>query len=121
MRVTDIGIEHCIGRLLQWGVLLSALFMLTGAAIYLKRHGLETPHYSPFRGVPPEFKSPAGIWRGMLNLRARAIIQFGVLLMIATPVMRVLFAVVAFLFERDWLYTVVSAIVLTLLSYALFG
>ena len=121
MRITDTAIERNMGRLLQWGVLISALVMLSGAALYLKRRGLETPHYSLFQGVPREFKSPAAIWRGALNLRARAIIQFGVLLMIATPVMRVVFAVVGFLIERDWLYTVISAIVLALLSYALFG
>lgn len=121
MRITDAGIERNIGRLLQWGVLISALVMLSGAALYLKRHGFETPHYSSFRGVPPEFRSPSAVWQGVLNLRARAIIQFGALLMIATPVARVAFAAVAFLLERDWLYTVISAIVLALLSYALFG
>jgi uncharacterized membrane protein len=121
MRVTDTSIERIMGRLLQWGVIVSALVMLTGAALYLTRHGLETPQYGQFRGVSPEFKSPAAIWRGVLDLRARAIIQLGVLLMIATPVMRVAFAIVAFFLERDWLFTVVSAVVLALLSYALFG
>jgi uncharacterized membrane protein len=121
MRITDTAMERNMGRLLQWGVFVSALVMLTGAALYLKRHGFEVPHYRLFRGVPPNFKSPVAIWRGTLNLRARDIIQLGVLLMIATPVLRVVFAVVAFLLERDWLYAVISAVVLTLLSYALFG
>jgi uncharacterized membrane protein len=40
--------------------------------------------------------------------------------MIATPVLRVAFAVVAFALERDWLYTAVSATVLAILGYALF-
>src|SRR5215831_6172132 len=99
MRVTDTGIERSIGRLLQWGVLISALVMMAGAALYLKRHGFEVPQYRQFHGEPPGFKSPAAIWQGVLNLRARAIIQLGVLLMIATPVLRVAFAIVAFLFE----------------------
>jgi uncharacterized membrane protein len=45
----------------------------------------------------------------------------GVIIMIATPVLRVAFAVVAFAVERDWLYTGVSLLVLGLLGYALFG
>ncbi|HKD05826.1 MAG TPA: DUF1634 domain-containing protein [Bryobacteraceae bacterium] len=121
MRITDTTIERNIGRLLQWGVLVSGLVMLTGAAIYLKRYGFEQTHYRQFHGVPAEFKSPAAILREVLNLRARAIIQLGVLLMIATPVLRVVFAVGAFLLERDWLYAGISAVVLALLSYALFG
>jgi uncharacterized membrane protein len=40
--------------------------------------------------------------------------------MIATPVARVAFAAVAFAMEKDWLYTVISGIVLALLGYALF-
>jgi len=40
--------------------------------------------------------------------------------MIATPVFRVAFALAAFALERDWLYSVISGIVLALLGYALF-
>jgi uncharacterized membrane protein len=46
-------------------------------------------------------------------------IQLGVLLLIATPVARVAFSVVGFLRQRDWLYTVISTVVLILLAAAL--
>ena len=46
-------------------------------------------------------------------------IQFGLLLSIATPVARVAFSVVAFALQRDWLYIVVTLIVLAVLTYSL--
>jgi len=41
-------------------------------------------------------------------------------MMIATPVMRVVFAVVAFAQEQDWLYTGVSCLILAILAYSPF-
>jgi uncharacterized membrane protein len=48
-----------------------------------------------------------------------AIIQFGILMLIATPVARVIFSVFAFLAERDFLYVAISALVLAVLCYSL--
>jgi uncharacterized membrane protein len=45
--------------------------------------------------------------------------SLGILLLIATPVARVIFTVFAFAHERDWTYVVVTLIVLALLLYSL--
>ena len=120
MTIDDSDIELRMGRLLQWGVTLAGAVMLGGGAIYLSRHAGDIPDYKNFRGVLPQFKTVSGILRGTVALQGRAIIQLGVLLMIATPVLRVVFALVAFALERDWLYTLISGVVLALLAYALF-
>lgn len=119
MRIGDADIERYVGRLLQWGVTLAGSTMLTGGILFLSRHAGEMPSYKTFHDVPVEFKTIPGIVHGLGSLSGRAVIQFGVLLMIATPVMRVAFAALAFAFEKDWLYTVISGIVLCLLLYAL--
>ena len=49
----------------------------------------------------------------------QAIIQFGILLLIATPVARVAFLVGAFALERDRLYVAVSGLVLVILLYSI--
>jgi uncharacterized membrane protein len=54
-----------------------------------------------------------------MALDPAAIIQLGLLILIATPVARVAFSVFAFAQERDWLYVVVTLIVLGLLLYSL--
>ena len=120
MHITDSDIEVKMGRLLQWGVTLAAAVMMAGAAVYLTRHGAEAPRYGKFHGVLPQFRTPGGIVGAMSVTPGRSMIQLGVLMMIATPVFRVMFAVVAFALERDWLYTAISGIVLSLLAYALF-
>ena len=57
----------------------------------------------------------------MRQLSGRAIIQFGLLLLIATPVARVIFSAVAFAWERDYLYVAFTLAVLAVLTYSLFG
>ena len=58
---------------------------------------------------------------GLAALRPQAIGQLGLLVLVATPIVRVLTSLVAFALERDRLYVVLTAIVLAiLLASALF-
>lgn len=118
---SDNDMEIGVSRLLQAGVALAAAFMLTGGILYLGQQGGEGVSYGKFHSVPPGLASISGIWRGARLRQPAALMQFGVLIMIATPVLRVAFAAVAFLLERDWLYTGISLVVLTLLIWALRG
>lgn len=117
----DERIEIIIGTLLRTGVLLAACVVLAGAILYLARHGHDVPNYVTFQGEPERLKSMADIWHGVMALSARAVIQFGLLLLIATPVARVAFSAIAFGIERDYMYVVVTLIVLGILLYSLFG
>jgi uncharacterized membrane protein len=45
----------------------------------------------------------------------------GLVLLILTPVARVVFSLAAFGLERDWTYVAIACIVLALLTYSLFG
>lgn len=121
MPLKDAQLDNSMAGLLRTGVSLAALIMLAGGVLYLVRHGAEIPDYRHFHGVPPEMKTIGGIWHGLLTLRAREIIQLGVIAMIATPVLRVAFAVGAFAVERDWLYSGISCIVLAVLAYSLWA
>ena len=60
------------------------------------------------------------ILHGVATLNPDSIIMLGLLVLIATPVARVGMCIVGFLFERDHLYTAISAIVLVILLYSLF-
>jgi uncharacterized membrane protein len=57
--------------------------------------------------------------REAITTSARGIIQLSVLMLIATPVLRVAFAVYAFARQRDWLFTRVSLVVLGVLAFGL--
>jgi len=117
----DLRIEIIVGVLLRTGVILAASVVLFGGVLYLWRYGHEIPNYIAFHGEPEQLKSPVDIFQGAMHLSARAIIQFGLLLLIATPVARVLFSAIAFVLERDSMYVVITLIVLGVLLYSLFG
>ena len=116
---TDEHIEIIIGNLLKSGVILSSSVVLFGGILYLVRHGHGLPQYHVFAGVPESLRSVQGVLRQVSHFSARAIIQLGILLLIATPVARVAFAAVAFAVERDKLYVVLTLVVLTILLCSL--
>ena len=118
---TDQRIEIIIGSLLRAGVMLAASVVLIGGVLYLVRHGHETIHYTTFHGEPEALKSIPAVFEGMASLHARAIIQFGLLLLIATPIARVAFSAIAFALEHDYMYVVITLIVLAVLLYSLLG
>lgn len=118
-RWSDQQVEQVIGRLLQVGVLLAAAIVVVGGAVYLLRHGLEPVSYAQFRGEPRFYRTVTGILAQTFTGHGRGLIQLGLLVLIATPVARVAFALWAFWRERDRAYVVVSTIVLVILLYSL--
>jgi uncharacterized membrane protein len=117
----DQKIENVLGNLLRAGVLLSALVVAIGGAIHLIRHGHELVDFRVFRGEPADLRNLRGIIREALELRGEGIIQFGLLLLIATPVARVAFSIFGFAEERDGMYVIFTLIVFAVLLYGLFG
>jgi uncharacterized membrane protein len=117
----DQRMDQIMAVLLRSGVLLAASLVFIGGVVYLSRHNLPAINYRVFQGEPQEFRTVAGILREAAIFHGRGLIQLGLLLLIATPVARVLFSVLAFIYERDWTYVGITMIVLTLLCYSLFG
>jgi uncharacterized membrane protein len=117
--MSDKRAENIIGILLRTGVTVAALVVFGAGIPYLMQHGSAKPDYHTFRGEPDHLRHISGILKASIALDPAAIIQLGLLLLIATPVARVAFSVFAFAEERDWLYVVVTLIVLGLLLYSL--
>jgi uncharacterized membrane protein len=120
-RWDDRRVEFAISRLLRTGVLIAAAVAVAGGAIYLVRHGQQPFDYRLFRGEPSDLRSPLGILADALAGRGRGLIQLGLLLLIATPVARVVFSVFAFAMQRDRLYVAVTLLVLAVLLFSLAG
>jgi uncharacterized membrane protein len=118
-RWTDQAVQQLIGRLLQFGVLLAAGVVVVGAALLLLQHGGAPVSYSVFRGEPEQLRSIGGILSGAIALDSRAIVQLGLVLLIATPVVRVALMLATFMLQRDRTYVWISALVLALLLYGL--
>jgi uncharacterized membrane protein len=117
---TDARLEILVGIMLRTGVLLAAAIVLFGGIIYLVHSHGPRPDYAHFHAEPLQLITLSGILHGVAALNPESIIMLGLLVLIATPVARVVMCVVGFLFERDHLYVAVSSIVLAILLYSLF-
>jgi uncharacterized membrane protein len=115
----DQRLEIIIGQLLRAGVLLAATMVSIGGLLYLTGHHADTASYKTFVAGGPAVQTLAGIVQSATHLQSEGLIQFGLLLLIATPVARVVLAMVGFALERDKLYALVSFIVLAILVFSL--
>jgi uncharacterized membrane protein len=120
-RWTEERMDRVIAVLLRSGVLLAGGLVLAGAAIHLARHGGEPADFRVFRAAPQELRGPAGILRLALGGTGRGLILLGLLVLVATPVARVVFSVFAFAAQRDRTYVLVALVVLAALAVSFFG
>jgi len=113
-------IELLISWILRGGVIVSMITVLTGLALMFAHH----PDYfrsaadlkrltTPGAALP---HSATEVARGVAAGRGEAIVAVGLLLLIATPILRVAISLVGFALERDRLYAAISAAVLVLLT-----
>ena len=117
--LSDRRLDEIIGILLRTGVLIAAFFVLTGGVLYLVRENGPVPDYHVFHGEPDALRTMPGIVHTAVALQGQGLIQFGLLILIATPIARVAFSLFAFLYQRDWTYVAVTVVVLGLLLYSL--
>jgi uncharacterized membrane protein len=117
----DKDMQAIIGWVLRSGVFISMLVVFIGGVIYLSRHGQTIANYHEFKGIPDFVHSASGIINGIMHLRGRAIIQAGIILLIATPIVRVVFSAVGFIIEKDYLYTGITIIVLLIILISAFS
>ena len=112
--------ESRVGYVLQSGVTVAAIIVLAGGALYLSHTARQPlPNYGHFRDVPSPLMSVRSEWRGLLSGDASAIIGAGLVILILTPVLRVLMCILGFMQKRNWLYVGLSSIVFAVLLYSL--
>ena len=116
---TDERIAHAVGNVLRYGVMIAAGITAVGAAVFLWHHGGAETGYRVFQREPIELRTIRGTVASAVAGEGRAIIQVGLLLLIATPIARVAFALVGFARERDWRFVGITALVLGLLCFSL--
>ena len=119
-RFDDARMELLMGGLLRSGVLLASAVVLLGGVLYLRAHGKIVVSYNRFSSEPESLRQMHDLARGIGHGDPASIIQVGILILIATPVARVILAAVAFAIEHDRLYLAISLTVLAVLLVGLF-
>jgi len=116
---SDQQVDVLIGQVLRGGVLLSSAVTFIGLTLFLMHHSGATPDYRTFHSISGQLRHIRELFPDAFHGDPVAIIQVGILLLIATPVARVAFLVGAFALERDKLYVAVSTLVLAVLFYSI--
>ncbi len=114
-------LEYLLSNLLKYGVLIASSIVLFGGILYLIHHGSEPAEYQVFIGTPSEFHSPIGVVNAVFAGSRRGIIQLGLLILIAIPILRVIISFCTFLLQRNFIYVVITSLVLASLTYSLLG
>ncbi|MFI5273688.1 MAG: DUF1634 domain-containing protein [Ktedonobacterales bacterium] len=110
--------EIIVSDVLRWGVMISAATIALGVVLfyvqYLSGHLTDAASHAFPHSLGGEI---AALRTGS----AIAIIVLGLLLLLATPVLRVAVSILVFALTHDWLYTVITLIVLIILMVSFFS
>lgn len=117
------NMQQLIGNALRIGVTSACLLALISGTYYLIKHGSEPmPDYTTFKNEPKSLTTLNGIFNGIFKFEAKNWIQLGVLVLMFTPVLRIILSIFDYIQERDWLYVIITSIVfLVILSNSLGG
>lgn len=127
-REEDQRLEVAIAILLRIGVIAAAVLVAIGGVLVLRHPEAPVPDYRVFHApgtassvisTDTAIHSISAVFQQLRNGSGVSIIALGLLVLIATPIARVIFAIVGFARERDTLYTVISLIVLAILAFSL--
>jgi len=114
---TDKKLQIIVGNLLRYGVLLALITGATGGVLYLMHHGQEQVHYTEFiesdKSIGQLFNEMIA---GLKNGSARSVIFLGVIILFLTPPLRLVLSLFSFLLEKDYLYMVITLIVIIILG-----
>ncbi len=122
--------EAILSHLLRYGVLISLLAVILGMALTFVHH----PDYLSSKDAlahlmdPPRDASSAenfptnihAVQRALFHSQGRGIVVLGLLLLIATPVLRVAVGVVIFAFQKNRAFALISLLVLITLLTSFF-
>lgn len=105
--------ELIISYVLRGGVVISAAIILLGVLWFYLQMAI-TGH--PTMGYPHSF---SGIVRRLAHGEPLALVALGLVILLATPILRVAVSILTFALERDWLYTAITLLVLIILLVSL--
>jgi uncharacterized membrane protein len=117
-------IELVISNLLRGGVMTSLIFMLVGTVTSFIHH----PNYLTSPSALVQLTAPGesfpntlpGIENGLLHFRGQTIVTIGLIILFATPILRVAVSIFAFLSQGNKIFTFITTLVLCLLLLSLY-
>ncbi len=118
LSVREHAMEHWISYVLRAGVIVSAVIILIGGAMFILRGpGPSDPNSMKqlLDGNYVNRDSLSSIFRGLRRGRGTAFADVGLLVLIATPVIRVAMTALLFTLQKDWVFVVITSLVFVIL------
>ncbi|MEM3351437.1 MAG: DUF1634 domain-containing protein [Saccharolobus sp.] len=113
-----------IGYTLRIGVIISAIVIISGIIMLFIFGGSNNFTLSqiakPNSIVNSSIFEPKEVFSGLPKLYGLDYIYFGLMILIATPIARVLLGIIQFLKEKNKLYTIITTIVFFNLMFSIF-
>ncbi len=103
------NLDQTIHQLLVIGLTISVAFMLLGLFLDLTLH----------RVIPTAIPNLGEVFTRVISFRPSGFLSLGLLVLIATPVVRVIGSFIAFIYERDWRYTGITFLVLLIVTLSI--
>ena len=120
-QISDKDIQYIIGNLLRYGVWIALGVATLGGLIYLFRHEQEIVHYGNFLEQDIDiFSLVKQILSDVGKGKGESIILLGILLLFLTPILRIIFSLVAFFIEKDYLYVGITLVVIGIICFSVF-
>jgi len=117
-RASDRNLETLIGALLRTGVTISVTLIVAGTVVSFVHH----PDYATSPAALARLTRPGlaprnvgEVLAGLTSARGQAWVMLGVLVLMATPILRVAISLLAFARAKDRPFTLLTAAVLALL------
>ena len=119
MSLRASSLETILSVLLRTGVSVSLLLIVAGTVISFVHHPEYLSSDRSLDRLTHPGRAPhrvAEVVSGVRDLRGQAIVTLGLLVLLATPVLRVVVSLAVFRRERDLAFTILTALVLLLLA-----
>lgn len=113
----DKDLQSFVGNLLRYGVIIAMTIVIAGLLMHLFFQGSGPADFSHFDETAV-FRFPDFYGR-LAAGSTEAIMEAGIMVLIATPVARVLFTMIGFWLEKDYRYTMIAFVVLCIIAYSL--
>jgi uncharacterized membrane protein len=120
--LTDTRLQRLIGATLRSGVMVASITGIFGGLLYLAAPGAKPVSFHFFEGTQSLYSFPGLVLLRAFQLhggsqyeRGLAITQLGVMALLLTPIIRVVFSIVGFALEHDRIYVAITCIVLATL------
>lgn len=107
--------ERTIAMMLRIGTILSAALLAIGILLLIANNGGGGSSLDQIINLAPQVNSAsfslANIFGGISGFDGISFIFLGFIVLIAIPISRVLLSIFMFLYQKNWLYVVITAIV----------